>query len=56
VYPVNYTYYTWGVQKGRSDMEVHHTVATYNKPLRSKANKGAKFYELIDVFLKIQVI
>jgi len=31
-------------------------VATYNKTLRSKANKGAKFDELTDVFLKIQVI
>jgi len=37
-------------------MEVHHTVATYNKTLRSKTNNGAKFDELIDVFLKIQVI
>jgi len=43
-----------GVQKGRSDMEVHHTVATYNKTLRTKMNEGAKFDVRIDVLLKIQ--
>jgi hypothetical protein len=35
-------------------MEVHHSVATYNKTLRSKVNEGAKFDVLVDVFLKIQ--
>lgn len=35
-------------------MEVHRTVATYNKTLRSKVNKGAMFDVLIDVFPKIQ--
>jgi len=35
-------------------MEVHHTVATYNKTLRTKMNEGAKFDVRIDVLLKIQ--
>jgi hypothetical protein len=42
------------VQNSRSDMVVHHTVATYIKTPRSKVNVGTKFDVLIDVFLKIQ--